>query len=168
MRYFVVGQDGNQYGPADQFTLQEWVGQGRIQPDTVLIEEGTGRRIIASAVPGLIATQIPPSQPQANSYQQPYNEYSGQGYSRPTQSLDTNPALIKAIIVLCCCCQPLGIVAVVYAAMASSSARTQPDLARDQMKKSDTWANWGIGLGIGGTLIYILFFVLTIGFGGGR
>lgn len=53
MAFYVVGPDGNKYGPADVPTLQQWVGEGRVTSNTLLEEEGTGRQGYASTVPGL-------------------------------------------------------------------------------------------------------------------
>jgi hypothetical protein len=40
--YYVIAQDGNRYGPADIPTLQQWVREGRIAPNTTLEDEVTG------------------------------------------------------------------------------------------------------------------------------
>ena len=53
MRYFVIAPDGSKYGPADLATLREWVGQGRIAPDTMLEEESSRQRVPARLVAGL-------------------------------------------------------------------------------------------------------------------
>ena len=57
MRYFVLGEDGQTYGPADLATLNQWVLEGRIVPTTLLQPEGTQRRMAASTVPGLVFQQ---------------------------------------------------------------------------------------------------------------
>ena len=53
MRFFVLTQDGQRYGPADIPTLNQWIVEGRIPANQWLEQEGTGQRLIASAVPGL-------------------------------------------------------------------------------------------------------------------
>lgn len=52
-KYFVIGPDGNQYGPADIATLLDWKNQGRVQPNTMLAPELGGNPIPASMVPAL-------------------------------------------------------------------------------------------------------------------
>lgn len=59
MRWFVIGRDGQKYGPADLATLQRWVGEKRITPDMMLEEEHTGRRLRADTLPGLQFTDPP-------------------------------------------------------------------------------------------------------------
>jgi hypothetical protein len=51
---FFVEVDGTRYGPATVAILQEWVTAGRVTPDSMLIEEGTGALIRASALPQLL------------------------------------------------------------------------------------------------------------------
>ena len=53
MRYFVIGSDGNRYGPADVATLNGWIREGRLTPQSLLEEEGSGMRLAASGIPSL-------------------------------------------------------------------------------------------------------------------
>lgn len=53
MRYYVLDAQGNQYGPADVPTLNQWVRDGRILPATQILVETTGKVIPAQMVPGL-------------------------------------------------------------------------------------------------------------------
>jgi len=151
MRYFVIGPDNQRYGPAEMMTLQEWARQGRIQSETTLVDEMTQNAILARDVPGLFAITAPPPM-----------EYRplGSSYSRPTEALNINSILVKSILVLVFCCQPLGIVAVVFAALASSNTMNQPTVARDQIQKANTWANWGLGIGVSFYTLYFLFIIM--------
>jgi hypothetical protein len=64
MRYFVVGDAGQKYGPADVAVLNQWIVDGRVFPATPLEEEATGARFVASAVPGLqFPATVPPMAP---------------------------------------------------------------------------------------------------------
>ncbi len=60
MRYFVVSLDGQKYGPADIPTLQQWIAEGRIMPNTYLEEEIGGARMQAAGVQTL---RFPVDQP---------------------------------------------------------------------------------------------------------
>jgi len=51
--YFVVHPGGQRYGPADLATLNQWAGEGRLIPDTTLVDEATGAQMFARDVPGL-------------------------------------------------------------------------------------------------------------------
>ena len=53
MRYFVIGDDGQKYGPADVPTLKQWITDGRLLATTIVENEATGERMSAQAVPGL-------------------------------------------------------------------------------------------------------------------
>ncbi len=53
--YFVVGEDGNRYGPADIDALVQWAREGRIVSSTVLVERGTERQVSASSITAIDA-----------------------------------------------------------------------------------------------------------------
>jgi hypothetical protein len=106
MRYFVIGDDGQKYGPADVATLNSWITEGRLLATTLLENEATGERVAAQALPGLafdavgIPTRIPPTA----------TPPSGPGYSaypRPGYTEDTSNDMLKAwifcVLGLCCC-----------------------------------------------------------------
>ena len=79
MRYFVIGDDGQKYGPADIPTLQSWIGEGRLLPTQQVEEEGSGSRLAAGAVNGLNfpaqsatpGAQAPTGSPYASPYSAP-------------------------------------------------------------------------------------------------
>ncbi|HRF59028.1 MAG TPA: hypothetical protein PLH94_03830 [Fimbriimonadaceae bacterium] len=102
MRFFVIANDGNEYGPADIPTLNEWATQNRLTPTTQLKNEATGEIVMASAVPGIVfpgaaptgftpgpAEPVQPVQPQQpyQSPQQPYQapQQPEQPYQAPQQ-----------------------------------------------------------------------------------
>jgi hypothetical protein len=95
--YYVIAQDGNRYGPADIPTLQQWVREGRIAPNTTLEDEVTGTQIRASLLPEL--SHLFPSQsvPPGDSYRQPPPMTRGGPSSRATT------ALVLGILGLLCC-----------------------------------------------------------------
>jgi hypothetical protein len=53
VRYFVIGDDGQKYGPADIATLNSWITEGRLLPTQQLEDEASGLRLAAGAVQGL-------------------------------------------------------------------------------------------------------------------
>jgi len=65
MKYYVLDDAGNLYGPADVATLEAWKIEGRIFPNTKLKNEETGHIGTASAVPGLFPAAAA-APPQAN------------------------------------------------------------------------------------------------------
>ncbi len=53
-QYFVIGPDGNKYGPADPATLTQWAAENRLSPTSMLEEAATGVQIEAQRVSGII------------------------------------------------------------------------------------------------------------------
>ena len=62
MNYFVI-LNGQQYGPADIPTLNQWIVDGRVTPETTLKEETSGTESPASGVPGLVFAPSAPAGP---------------------------------------------------------------------------------------------------------
>jgi TM2 domain-containing membrane protein YozV len=82
--YSVIGSDGQVYGPVNMPTLEDWCRQGRIKPDTNLIDPIDGRVLRANQVMGLDAIfptlasyQPPVAQPPMQQQQQPYQQIPG-------------------------------------------------------------------------------------------
>ncbi len=129
MRYFVIGDDGQKYGPADVATLNSWITEGRLLPTQQLEDEASGMRLAAGAVQGLnfpvqsAAAQAAATQPgpASNPYAggQPYQ----QGYPRASfgddGSEDVKKAWIYAVLGFFCCLF-LHIPALIFAGKAES------------------------------------------------
>lgn len=63
-RWFVRPPSGGQFGPAAEAVLRQWIGEGRITPDTLVWREGDPEWLKASAAfPELTAAPTPPSTP---------------------------------------------------------------------------------------------------------
>jgi hypothetical protein len=60
VEYFVIGADGQEYGPANLDALRVWVQEGRIYPATMLKNAANGQVIPASSVSGLFPNVAPP------------------------------------------------------------------------------------------------------------
>ncbi|MGV3618609.1 MAG: hypothetical protein ACO1SV_25075 [Fimbriimonas sp.] len=91
MRYFVIGDQGQKYGPSDTAGLNQWIGEGRLLPTTILEEETSGMRSAASAVPGL---QFAPAAPPAYPMGTHATAHTG-AYTPPTYSEEgIGPALL--------------------------------------------------------------------------
>ena len=69
--------------------------------------------------------------------------------------------LLPAIFVTFCCCMPFGIVAIVFAAQVSTKVAAG-DLAGAQAAANNAklWSWIGFGCGLGGAILYGLFFGL--------
>ena len=115
MRYFVIGDDGQKYGPADVPTLQAWVNEGRLLPTQQVEAEDSGIRSAARAVNGLVfpleatgPTGPGPGIPQGSPYSGPQSSYQN-SYSRPNASgddgqQDVTLAWVFGVLGLLLCC----------------------------------------------------------------
>ncbi|MGV3618610.1 MAG: hypothetical protein ACO1SV_25080 [Fimbriimonas sp.] len=121
MRYYVLSDDGQKFGPADVQTLNQWIAENRLLPTQMLEEEASGARFAARSVPGLnfpppadatppggpygAAPGAGPGQPQAGYYRPP----GGTTYSAPGDdgSRDITPAwILFGVGIFSCCCIP--------------------------------------------------------------
>ncbi len=68
MQYSIIGMDGRQYGPVDVNVLYEWAMDGRILPNTKIIDHTTNTTFVASNMPELSAVFFTANQ---HSYQPP-------------------------------------------------------------------------------------------------
>ena len=98
MRYFVIGANGELFGPADIATLNQWILEGRLGPTSMIQEELGGARFAASMLKELHF---------------PVN-YVHPGHA-PQQSSGENEiktSWILGVVGLVCCsfCAPIGIV----------------------------------------------------------
>lgn len=82
MRYFVVGPNGERYGPADVAMLSQWVQEGRVLGHHLIEVEATGQRIQAAQIPGLVFTQPHQQPPQA--WNQPFGATPPSPYQAPS------------------------------------------------------------------------------------
>ncbi|MDA1014469.1 MAG: CD225/dispanin family protein [Planctomycetota bacterium] len=72
--------------------------------------------------------------------------------------------LAKALLATFFCCLPLGVVAVVFAAQVDGRTRAGDyNGARRLAAQADTWANFSIGLGLVGGMIYFLAMMVASG-----
>ncbi len=123
--YYVIGEGGAKYGPADAATLKQWASENRLTPTTMLEDAATGVQMQASQVPDIFPPAAPsqpaaaPSAPQANPYQQ-QNPYSMPKADYPRSSQYSNEGTPTVAIVgwvlagtslLCCpiCLGPAAI-----------------------------------------------------------
>jgi TM2 domain-containing membrane protein YozV len=53
--YYVIGSDGQRYGPADVDSLVQWAREGRLIPETILVESGTEAQRRADTIVALAA-----------------------------------------------------------------------------------------------------------------
>lgn len=100
MQYFVIANDGNQYGPAPVDTLEQWAAEGRIAPGTMLRDATNGQTVAASSILrsfAAVGAAAPVSAPPAyaaaplynaprQDYSQPPSQYTSSAYQRPTYS----------------------------------------------------------------------------------
>jgi hypothetical protein len=105
--YSFRAHDGKVYGPVPFATLQQWAQQGRILPTSTLIEQATGKEMLAAELPGLFA-QEPPAGGWAEPPQQsPYPRQTAPQYGNPPE-LGTGWTYFGIGAFGCLCCALLS------------------------------------------------------------
>jgi len=119
MNYFVIGPNGELYGPADIATLNQWILQGRLLPTTMIQEELGGARFAASMLREL-------------NFARP-GERPGYAIPQPTYGVDPGAQEVKlawiygSLGLLCCSlCSPIGIYYAVQARKKGSRSASAP------------------------------------------
>jgi len=139
-------------------TLQQWVAEGRILPNSLVEDEFGGPQMAASTVPGLIfptTTYATPPQPgqgyapgSPSPYaENPYNQPQQSNYYRPPASAysnagDVNNAWICGVVGLLCC-GPVSIVGIVLANRAKQAGN--PNAQAPLILSIIATALWGLG-----------------------
>lgn len=160
MRYYVIGADGNRYGPVDMTQLQAWVGEGRVTRTTMVVEEMSGQQYAASAIAGL---NFPMTGPEVNApagsgyYHRPgYGAPQGGAYD-PRPAPNTGLTIGLAAFSMICCCLIGGIVSLIYAIQANSQASAGN--ISEAYRLDGTARNWAYASIAIGAVISILYFV---------
>lgn len=110
--YFVRGEDGKDYGPADLETLRQWAAQGRIIPMTQVFDQESGEIRTASQIPGLLLEpQFPPSQTESP-YPRPLPQAPSLNWW-DKQFLETSKIILFGIFPVCC----TGLLCIVFCAL---------------------------------------------------
>jgi hypothetical protein len=116
VRYYVLSDDGQKYGPADVPTLNQWIAENRLLPTQMLEEEASGARFAARAVPGLNfpmpAGSPPPTGPAGTAPGGPaYSGYYRGPQAGPVDdgSREITPAwILFAVGIFACCFSTYG------------------------------------------------------------
>ena len=99
LTYFVEAS-GQRFGPADLDLLRQWAREGRINSESILIEESTQRRFAARDLPGIFEPGMSPPQPFAGPSPQPTYP--------PTKRFPVWAIVLIVCCVLCLCGVPIG------------------------------------------------------------
>lgn len=131
-------RNNQQQGPVAVQLLQDMARSGQLQPTDLVWQQGMPNWIPASQVPQLFAAQPAPA------YAAPiqHEQYGGYYPPQPQRYAMETPStyLAQAILVTVFCCQPLGIVAIVYAAQVNSKLTAGDYVgAADSSAKARIW-----------------------------
>ncbi len=82
-KYIVLGPNGEQYSAVDPDILTQWATEGRINHATQVIEEGSGVKMRAADVPGIVMAVNPTPYLTGNSLPPSYSPYPRPTYGTP-------------------------------------------------------------------------------------
>ena len=157
--YFYIAKDGAQIGPR---TLEE-LRQALLDSETLVWYEGLPDWTRAAEIGELNAlingggSPIPPPAPSVSC-----GEETKTGCT-PEQPPFPKPKnwLVESILLTIFCCLPFGIVSIVYATKVDNLwCMKQYAEAERASRNAKTFFWWGLGLSLGGGLIYILLLVV--------
>ena len=94
--YWVIGADGQSYGPADEQMLAQWTREGRLVAGSLLQDVATNQRVQASQVPA-VAAALAPAGPQGMPAGGP--AYAPQTYAPQTVMFERSAGYSPATIV---------------------------------------------------------------------
>ncbi len=127
---------------------------------------------VASTRPSLddeVGTGRPSREEIQAGFQQNQSNFQGQNssFQQPMQHSAIPTHLVKAILTTLFCCLPLGIASIVFASQVNTK-ELQGDIAgaQEASNKADSFANWGIGLGVIGSVINAVLQVAAVGMSG--
>lgn len=150
--YKIIGADGKEYGPVSVEQLRQWLTEGRVNKQTRVQAEGSSDWTPLGEVSELASVLPPPptlSAPPGFMPQVPVPNY-----------------LVQAILVTLCCCLPVGIPAIVYASQVKTKlAHGDIAGAQESSRNAKLWCWIGFGLGLVGTVGYVIFQFLLVGAG---
>lgn len=161
MAYYVLDDQGNRYGPADDLTLQEWVHQGRIDEKTVLENEESGVRLPAIQVPATAYALRRPVHPKTWA-DPPVLQPGAAGFAEnvPNHMLKSIGALVAGGI-FCLPSVLFGLAALIHAARVDGFVRRADYFNAEKSSNSaGQLANVGLVFGVLGFALQMLGFVL--------
>jgi hypothetical protein len=141
MRYFVIGDDGQRYGPADVPTLNQWIQEGRVRQTTLLQPEAGGATVAASIIPDLSFAPQPGAPQTFASYQRPGNQMVGDDGKKDLMGAWIAGALSPILSFFCI----FGLAAAIYGVQMGYRAK----------QKGQSSAVFAIALNVLGVLFWI-------------
>lgn len=184
MQYFVIGADGQKYGPVDLETLNSWAAEGRVNGATQIESAENGARGLASQVPGIILPQAaapvytppastPPSaQPMQSAYVRP-NQYGSQPTEADLKGFNGGAFLLSwvwalnhryylGLLALIPC---LGLAMQIYLGIKGNEIAWESgrfSTVDDMRACQSIWLKWGLGI----LVAYIILVIINLSLGG--
>ncbi|MBI3851835.1 MAG: DUF4190 domain-containing protein [Verrucomicrobia bacterium] len=145
--YKIIGADGKEYGPITADQLRQWIAEGRANPRTKVLLEGTTEWKPLAEFPEFAATlTVTSSSPAPPAFQVMH-------LAPKTNSMAV-AGLVMGIcsIVLGCCCYglPFNILGIIFSSIALGQIKKQPEIQQ------------GKGLALAGLILSILSIVLIV------
>jgi hypothetical protein len=158
MEYFVLSPDGQKFGPATVPTLNQWIQEGRIAPQTLLQDAATGAQIVARALPALsFAPQPTLAPPDANPYTMSSPAQHPGFYSQINQPWNQPPGVSSGQVLGGWVCTTLSPLLIVFCYLGLAAALFGC-ITGGQLVKQGNKAAGGIMICI--NVLWILLFVI--------
>lgn len=165
--YFVLSDTGQRFGPADLAMMLRWIGEGRVQPTTMVEDEESGLRVKASSLSALKAAFFPkPVAVAVPSWSQPPG-VSATPVFVPSNMGKAIGALVCSFLV-CNLTIPFGVLAVLAAGKVDGLARLgEAGAAEEQSERAAKFANIVFGSCAVFVSLLVIYFVFMMSMGAG-
>ena len=121
MKYTVIGQDGEKYGPADAEQIRQWIAQKRVDARTPIYVEGASEWTYAGLLPEFAAAFAVPATPVALTV--------SSAAVKPTNQLALWGLILGIASWICCCCGfPLSLVGLALSITGLMQINAKPEI----------------------------------------
>jgi hypothetical protein len=147
--YKIIGDDGQEYGPATGEQIRQWIAEGRVEHRTPVFVDGAKDWNFVGLLPEFAgcfaASGTPPT------IAPPPRETSIAGRMAKTNSYAQAGMIFGILSVTCCCGFPFGILGLVFSLIGLSQINASPELHE------------GRGMAIAGLILSILSLLFCAG-----
>jgi hypothetical protein len=145
--YKIIGEDGQEYGPATGDQIRQWVVEGRIERQTPVFVEGASDWNFVGLLPQFSGCFAAPGKPPTIAPP----PMTSTGHRTKTNSYAQAGMIFGILSVACCCGFPFGILGLIFSLTGLSQINANPQLHE------------GRGMAIAGLILSIASLLLGAG-----